>query len=243
MPMPSACWCTCSASATRRSEPAVQLPSAAETRWALAAQALVEGCLDLDRDDDRVALLAQVCHGLGDELYPAFLRVLWVIGRQGDHAARAAVAEALVHAIRTGRLPSGRRAAWGASGGTSGAFGATRSLGPIEYLCAWRAQAEGREALSDAAFESAAESLMELVATSRDARLLYGEKLLADVDDPIAGALTRPTRQALRALATAWLQGAPAREAVQRFVAALPDNGTLSLAARVSSFVGQMGPV
>ena len=34
-----------------------------EPRWAHAAQALVDGCVDLPDDEDRVALLAAVCEG------------------------------------------------------------------------------------------------------------------------------------------------------------------------------------
>ena len=206
-----------------------------EPRWAPAAQALVDGCVDLHDDEDRVALLAAVCEGLGDELYPAFLRVLWIIGRHGDHAACAAVARALVHALRTGRLPSGRRSAWGegaASPGARGgglaaapapsAYGRVRSLGPLEYLCAWHAQADPVRALSSTQFHLAARALMDLVAASPDARALYCDKLLADADDPLPGALTRQTREALRALATAWAAGAAPFEACGRFTQALP---------------------
>jgi hypothetical protein len=206
-----------------------------EPRWALAAQALVDGCIDLPDDEQRIALLSTVCNGLGDELYPAFLRVLWIIGQQGDHAARAAVAQALVHALRTGRLPSGRRGAWGASPAAPSAtphaagFGSTRSLGPLEYLCAWHAQADPARALPAAQFDSAARSLMELIATSAEARLLYCEKLLGDVDDPMGGALTRGTREALRALATAWAEGVSPADACARFVRALPAARTNSL--------------
>ncbi len=191
-----------------------------EPRWVHAAQALVDGCIDLPDDEDRVALLVAVCDGLGDDLYPAFLKVLWHIGRHGDHAARAAVARALVHALRTGRLPSGRRNAWGAGAavqpGTG--YGRTRSLGPLEYLCAWLAQDEPEAALTLRQFESAARAIMDLIAASREARLLYCEKLLADVDDPIGGALTRQTREALRALATAWTEGAASADALSRFL-------------------------
>src|SRR5262249_29360387 len=94
-----------------QAERAVASALLAEPRWANAAQALVDGCVDLPNDEDRVALLAAVCEGLGDDLYPAFLRVLAIVGKNGDHGARAAVANALVHALRTGRLPSGRRSA------------------------------------------------------------------------------------------------------------------------------------
>jgi hypothetical protein len=198
-----------------------------EPRWALAAQALVDGCIDLPHDEDRVALLVAVCEGLGEDLYPAFLRVLSLIGQHGDYAARTAVAQALVHALRTGRLPSGRRAAWGASAAagaaTAGApFGSRRSLGPLEYLCAWYAQAEPSDALSADQFSVAAASVMDLVAASDDARLLYCEKLLADVSDPLCGAYTRQTRDALRALAIAWSEGATAAEAGARFLSAVP---------------------
>jgi hypothetical protein len=191
-----------------------------EPRWAHAAQALVDGCIDLPHDEDRVALLVAVCDGLGDELYPAFLKVLWHIGRHGDHAARAAVARALVHALRTGRLPGGRRNAWGARAAldADSAYGRTRSLGPLEYLCAWLAQDESEPALTARQFDAAARALMDLVSASRDARLLYCEKLLADVDDPIGGALTRQTREAIRALATAWAEGAASADAIARFL-------------------------
>jgi hypothetical protein len=207
----------------------------AEPRWALAAQSLVEGCIDLPNDEDRVALLSAVCEGLGDDLYPAFLRVLSIIGEHGDHAARAAVADALVHALRTGRLPSGRRSAWGASAPTleQVPYGRKRSLGPLEYLCAWHAQAEPAHALGAEQFHSAATTLMDLIATSAQARALYCEKLLADVDDPIAGALTRQTRHALRALAGAWSSGAAPFDASARFLSALPEAGAGSLAARI----------
>jgi hypothetical protein len=194
-----------------------------EPQWVGAAQALVDGCVDLPSDDDRVALLAAVCNGLGDELYPAFIRVLWTIGQHGDHAAKAAVARALVHALRTGRLPSGRRSAWGASApmNAHAAYGRTRCMGPLEYLCAWHAQTDPVRALTGAQFHTAARALMDLIACSREARLLYCEKLLADVDDPIGGALARYTRDALRALATAWSEGATSSDASARFLCAL----------------------
>jgi hypothetical protein len=200
----------------------------AEPRWTLAAQALVDGCIDLPDEEQRVALLAAVCDGLGDDLYPAFLRVLWLVGQHGE-----ALADTLVHALRTGRLPSGRRSAWGASLPASG-FGSTRSLGPIEYLCAWHAQGDAEQSLSGAQFESAARALMELVNCSDEARLMYCEKLLAEVDDPLVGALTRPTRHALRVLATAWSQGAPPLEASARFLAALPEAQPAALASRLA---------
>jgi hypothetical protein len=211
------------------------MPLLHEPRWLQASQALVEGCLDLQSDEERVALLSTVCERLGDELYPAFLRVLWAVGQHGDHAACAAVANALVHALRTGRLPSGRRTAWGATPAAQSAlgYGHTRSLGPLEYLCAWHAQATPENALPAAQFQMAARALMDLIAASDDARLLYCEKLLADVDDPIGGALTRQTRHALRELATAWAAGAASFDASARFLGALPSASEGPLSSRV----------
>ena len=204
-----------------------------DPQWAAAAQALVDGCIDLPSDEERVALLAAVAQGLGDELYPAFIRLLWLIGRHGDHAAKAAVARALVHALRTGRLPSGRRSAWGAGapGAQASAWGRARHLGPLEYLCAWHAQTEPACALSAAQFHIAARALMDLIACNPQARLLYCEKLLADAGDPIGGALSRATREALRALALAWSQGADSFDASARFLCALQQPRTDVLAA------------
>ncbi|HET9646382.1 MAG TPA: hypothetical protein VFP68_24185 [Burkholderiaceae bacterium] len=204
-----------------------------EPNWVLAARALVDGCLDLSTDDERVEFMAAVCGGLGDELYPAFIRVLWTVGQHGDHGAKAAVARALVHALRTGRLPSGRRSAWGSSApmNSNAAYGRTRSLGPLEYLCAWYAQTDPPRALSAAQFHTAARALMELIASSREARLLYCEKMLADSDDPIGGALSRRTREALRALAHAWSEGVNASDASARFLCALKQPRADSLAA------------
>jgi len=204
-----------------------------DPRWPQAAQALVDGCIDLQNDEDRVALLIAVCDGLGDELYPAFLRVLWTVGRCGNHAACAAVSNALVHSLRTGRLPSGRRGAWGAQVPAHPGYGHMRNLGPLEYLCAWHAQAAPEGAMSAEQFHGAARALMELIASSDEARRLYCEKLLADVDDPIGGALTRQTRHALRELAVAWAAGASAFDASARFLAALPQAAGGALSARI----------
>ncbi len=188
-----------------------------DPHWLAAARALISGCIDLRDSDARVDLLDAISRALGDELYPAFLRVLAEVGRHGEHDARAAVALALVHALRTGRLPSGRRGAWGGSA-SLGSNRLGRSLGPLEYLCAWAGQAESFTHLMQREFEASAEAVMTLVEASPEARALYCEKLAADAEDPIEGALSRSTRRAMLALARSWEGGAPAAEAVARFV-------------------------
>ena len=68
----------------------------AEPRWTLAAQALVEGCIDLQNDEDRVALLTTVCERLGDDLEGA-------PGDLAPSAGKAVVCESLVRSS-VGRL-------------------------------------------------------------------------------------------------------------------------------------------
>mgnify|MGYP001474880244 CR=1 FL=1 len=201
----------------------------AQPHWTGAARALISGCLDLRDDAERIALLESVARGLGDALYPAFLRVLAEVGRHGEHAAQAAVAAALVQGLRSGRLPSGRRAAWGAMAGRA----AARSLGPLEYLCASAAPGDGGAAMGAQEFAAAAQALMALVASRDDARGLYCEKLLAEADDALEGMLTRDARHAMRALALAWAGGATPAEASAACLAALPAEGRGSGLARL----------
>ena len=166
--------------------------------WSGAAEVLIEGCAHLPTPEERVRWLERLCLSLGDALYPAFLQVLCRVGEHGDAAAQKAVADTLVLALQTGRLPSGRHAAWGAAHGT-----ATRAMGPIEYLCAWHAQPDGRGLLGATAFDRAARSVITLVSHSDMARRMYCAKLQADAQDPLGGAWSRGTRPALAAMAQA----------------------------------------
>jgi len=193
----------------------------ADPDWYSAAEALIEGCAHLPTPEERVRWLERLCLSLGDTLYPALLHVLCHVGEHGDHNAQKAVADVLVLALQSGRLPSGRHAAWGAAHGA-----ATRSMGPIEYLCAWHAQPDSRGQLNVTAFDRAARALIGLVSHSDSARRLYCAKLLADAEDPLGGAWSRGTRQALQAMARTWAAaGTPpqraAADAVDAFLAAL----------------------
>jgi len=192
----------------------------ADPDWYSAAEALIEACAHLPTPEDRVRWLERLCLSLGDALYPAFLHVLCRIGEHGDPDAQKAVADVLVLALQSGRLPSGRHAAWGSVHGA-----ATRTMGPIEYLCAWHAQPDSRGPLNATAFDRAARALLGLVSHSDSARHLYCAKLLADAEDPLGGAWSRGTRQALQALARTWAAGAnpqrAAEDAVDAFLAGL----------------------
>lgn len=180
----------------------------ADPDWAAAAQVLVDGCAHAPDAAFRVELLERLALGLGDALYPAFLEVLAVVGERGTPAAQAAVAEGLVDALLGGRLPAGRRAAWGAARRdlASGA-----ALGPVEYLCAWYAEPAGADAPSAARFDQALRALLALLSQSPRARTLYAARLAALADDPLDGTLSRGARQLLRTLADAWPRTSPAQ--------------------------------
>ncbi|MED5620392.1 hypothetical protein [Ideonella sp. BN130291] len=201
----------------------------AQPDWLAAAQALVDGCEALPRPQDRITLMETVCQGLGDALYPAFVNLLCHIERHGEPAVQALVAQTLVHALGSGRLPSGRLAAWGGALRPQGGYGHARSLGPIEYLCAWHAQPSGREPLSASAFDAALQPLLRLVGTDPAARALYCAKLRADAQDPLGGSWSRSARQGVLALADAWEAALDAPEVVARCLAAL--NGGSGLGA------------
>jgi len=192
----------------------------ADPDWYSAAEALIEACAYLPTPEDRVRWLERLCLSLGDALYPAFLHVLCCVGEHGDPDAQKAVADVLVLALQSGRLPSGRHTAWGAMHGA-----ATRIMGPIEFLCAWHAQPDSRGQLNASAFDRAARALIGLVSHSDSARQLYCAKLLADAEDPLGGAWSRGTRQALQAMVHAWAAGAnpqrAASDAVDAFLAGL----------------------
>jgi hypothetical protein len=170
--------------------------------WQGAAEILATGCLGLPDEEARVRWMERLCLSLGDALYPAFLKVLCHVGEHADVAARQAVADTLVRALVSGRLPSGRQAAWGGGG-------PTRGLGPVEFLCAWHAQPGHGQPLSALAFERAACALLGLLSHSPAARQLYCARLLADAEGALEGGWSRQARTALQALALAWRDAGP----------------------------------
>jgi hypothetical protein len=167
--------------------------------WHGAAEVLIEGCAHLPTEEARVRWMERLCLTLGDALYPAFLKVLCHVGEHADPGAQQAVAETLVSAMASGRLPSGRHMAWGSARG-----GGVRDKGPVEFLCAWYAQPEVASPLPVSAFDRAARALLSLVSHSDSAKQLYCTRLLADAEDPLDGHWPRATRQALRVMARAW---------------------------------------
>ncbi len=205
--------------------------------WWGASQTLVEGCCTL-RADERVPWLEQLCLGLGDQLYPAFLRVLCLVGEHGEPLAQQAVAATLAQALASGRLPSGRQTTWGAALGSTGR--PWRAQGPIEFLCAWYLHPGADDTLSASGFDQAARALLGLVAHDAQAQALYRARLAAAADDPLEGAWSRHDRTALGALARAWQPGVGPGVAVDAFLKAArqgvaPTVGLTSLGTLTSS--------
>jgi len=204
--------------------------------WHAAAQSLIEACTVVDSNEQRVRLLEKLCLDLGENLYPAFLNILCVIAEYGDQKVQSLVAQTLVHALSTGRLPSGKLASWGSRGHVDNLLGQTRSLGPLEYLCAWYAQPSGDSQLSADAFYKIAYKLVSLISVEPKAKALYCAKLRADVNDPIEGALSRPTRQALDEMIQAWENDKSPEDIVSCFQQALHGGGLNHMVCQSAHF-------
>ncbi len=204
-----------------------------EPDWQAAAQDLVSGLIALPTGEQRVELLENISRGLGNQLYPAFLQILHLIGSNARPRCQQIVAETLVDCLLSGRLPSGTLAAWGAStqsGDT--AFGQSRTLGPIEYLCSWYTQPNQQTPLEQGQFSRALQSLLDLVAADPNARQLYARKLQEDALDALGGSWSSKARAGLSALATSWNSDVASIQVVDAFLHELQSESLLDQIAR-----------
>lgn len=204
----------------------------ADPDWHSAAQDLISGLCALPEVELQIELLETVCVRLGDRLYPAFLQILHVIDEHADEQARSIMAKTLVDCLQTGRLPSGKLAAWGSSSFTGdSAFGQSRRLGPIEFVCAWYAQPSSESPMSQQQFSIILESLLSLVASDHTAKQLYCYKLIADAEDPLGGSLSSQTRAGLIEMTNRWQATATGESntpAVEAFLSALQQESLLN---------------
>jgi len=200
----------------------------AEPDWHGAAQTLVTAFNSLERPEERILLTEKLCDRLGGNLYPAFLQILFNVERYADDEAKSLVTSTLVFGLNSGRLPSGKLSAWGSSAvPDTSAFGQTRSLGPIEYLCAWYAQPSDQSPLPLVSFNNIATSLLRLANSDPASKALYCAKLAQDAEDPLSGSLSRQTRSAIGTLAQTWANDETPENVVKSFVNALSSGGLL----------------
>ena len=200
--------------------------------WHSAGQDLVNGLFELKDPEDQIELLEFTCTKLGDELYPAFLQILQVIDERSDDSARSIMSRTLVNCLVTGRLPTGKLSAWGSTAITGdSAFGQSRRLGPIEFVCAWYAQPSGEAPMSQQQFSVILNNLLSLVSADDNAKRLYAQKLIADAEDPLGGSLSRQTSSGLVQMTECWLNSTEEsgnQESIDAFLGALQQESLLN---------------
>jgi len=198
------------------------------------AAARLAGALRVEHSAEyRLGVLKRLARRLGDDAYPAFLKLLAVIAESDDDVAKAAIADALAIALRRMDLPSGQLTSWGASHlwdkniaeqprrPQEPRHSATprRQLGPIEFLTAWYAQRTQLPQLDETRYTQVLTLLIELCNHNAELRRLYSAKLMADSRNELEGAYTRVTCDALAAIAQAWLSDASPQDVASAAVA------------------------
>lgn len=191
--------------------------------WEGATRAFVAGLIAQADLEGRVDFIEACRAEFGEQVYPAFIKLLAAVSAMGDGQVRALTAEALAEALATSRLPSTKVAAFGGGGlaafaglGRGGLATHLRSVGPVEFLCVWLTRDVGEAALEPEAFSTALKHLLTLFDASPRAAGLYRAKLLADADNPLEGLHSQQSRAVVRALAAAWGAGAAPAEIAAR---------------------------
>lgn len=192
----------------------------ADPDWLGAAQDLVSALEAQPDEDGRVEVVLAVREALGDQVYPAFVKLLAALARFGDAPSRRLAADAFAHALATSKLPAVRVPAFGGGGSLPGAapapgglFSRLRAVGPIEFLCVWACRDVAGEPLAPEAFETALGWLVTLFDSSPRAAVLYQARLAAQADDPVEGLHDHRSRAVVRALLAAWEAGRSGPEA------------------------------
>ncbi|MGY6555237.1 MAG: hypothetical protein ACXIUM_12040 [Wenzhouxiangella sp.] len=178
-----------------------------------------------------LALVKRLARTLGREPdgYPCLLKLLLVVAEYGNAEERRLLAQTLALGLRRGDLPSGSVSLWGgstawpanvsASAGLSAlelmmaqtTVSPRRSLGPLEYLTAWRFQKTQHPPLEHAIYRRSMALLLDLLNQDASCRKLYPVHLRRVVDEAVDGQFTGQTRQALLRLADAWESESPAQ--------------------------------
>ncbi len=184
----------------------------ADPDWIGAAQDLVSALEAQPHAEGRVEVLEAVRDALGDQIYPAYIKLLAAVARFGDASARKLVADAFADALATSKAPSVFVPAYGGSTGLQALSGGLlthrRAVGPIEFLCLWVFRDIAGEPLEPETFETAMAWLVRLFEASPRAAVLYQAKLSNDAESPLEGLHDRDSRAMVRALLESWESGA-----------------------------------
>jgi hypothetical protein len=195
-----------------------------------SARALLQALANNPAPEARASILNRVAKRLGDEWYPAFIKIACVIGESDDEPAKRLLADTLAYAMKKGDLPSGSLTSWGVSvdwpannlaASLPGSFfraAPRRNLGPIEYLSSWHSQSTNRTPLSDDVYRTALTSLLQLFNASPAAAGVYQSKLQTDSVIGLEGTYTTITRQRLATIAALWAEAVSPEEIAWRVV-------------------------
>jgi len=187
--------------------------------WQKAVEELIDQMQLYPDVETRIQLLEHLGMRLGDDCYPALLQLLCLIDKHADSPARSMMGETMAHGLSTGRLPSGKLNAWGASHLISdNPFLSPRSIGPVECLCAWHTQEAFDLPLETTEFVEALASLLDLFTGNNVARNLYRQALGSITEGQHSDVLSRETCRGLQALASAWEEDSDTRELAQLYL-------------------------
>lgn len=187
-----------------------------------AARAFAAGLRDADGESEVHRFLRHLNSELGDEHFPALIKLVCIIGQSSDVRAKQVLSHGLATTLKRGDMPSGSVSAWGSAGlaerpssSVAGDGRPRHRLDPIEYLCAWYAQTTHHSLLSKDVFRQSVHDVVSVFDHSPDEARLYREKLAADISALPEGALNRRARDSIKRILHSWEAGESAAAIAQ----------------------------
>ncbi len=191
----------------------------ADPDWRDAAQRLVNALNNVRDEEKRIWLLYRIAEDLGDDFYPALIKILCAVERFGDINARRLVSDVLHYALKTWRFPPAKTALWGGLNRDEiSEVADALEIGPLDYLLVRRFQDNGNERLTTEAFRSAATLLLSLIAISPGGLATVGQHLRYLTDHSAAGAFAGPTLSAFAQTADDLINNVSPQMVVERLL-------------------------
>ncbi len=176
----------------------------------MAAQQLVGVLATVDGPQAAHRFLRQLADALGDEHFPALIKLFSIVGQSHDEAAKRSLAKGFLAALQRGDLPAGMIGGWGTASGIDSAVtplmrGVSAVPGfrlePIAYLCNWYSNASANGALSERSFVTTLADVLRVFESADDARQMYQKRIAADAATLPEGAISERTRKMLERVA------------------------------------------